>query len=339
MNTYEHISQNKWRSGLLILLFPITFAVTAAAVIGVIVLLSGADVQTAMNYCSPYEAGCVYPSRIELFTGTVLRWVPVLWLIAMAWIFLSYYLGDSLILNAAGAIRVTRDNQPELYRLVENLAITRGMPTPAIYIIDDGTLNAFATGRDPQHAVIAFTRGILQKLDRVEVEGVAAHELAHIENRDVRLMLLTVAGISFFTLAGEICLRISLSSSHRREGGKASLLFLIIGLALLLYGYVIAPLIRLALSRQREYQADATAALTTRHPMALANALRKISGDCKTPSLQKMHSMSAMCIANPLTGENGLFDFLCGLTATHPPIKERIRRLEEMAGQNTVLQN
>ncbi len=330
MNTYEHISQNKWRSVLLILLFPITFAITAAAVIGLIVMLGGADLQTAMNYCSPYDVGCAYPSQVELIASTMLRWVPVLWVIAMVWIFMSYYVGDSLILNAAGAIRVTRDNQPELYNLVENLAITRGLPTPTIYIIDDNSLNAFATGRDPQNASIAFTKGILQKLERVELEGVAAHELAHIENRDVRLMLLTVAGISFFTLAGEICLRISLSSSHRREGGKASLLFLIIGLALLLYGYVIAPLVRLALSRQREYQADATAALTTRHPLALASALRKISGNCKTESLQKSHSMAAMCIASPLTS-TGLFDAISGVFATHPPIEKRIQRLEEMA--------
>ena len=333
MNTYAHISQNKWRSGLLILLFPITFAITAAAVIGLIMLLIGGDAQTAMNYCSPYDAQCLQPSRIELLAEMVLRWVPVLWLFAMGWILISYYVGDTLIMHSVGAVKVTPDNQPELYRLVENLAITRGLPTPAIYIIDDSTLNAFATGRDPQHAAIAFTRGIVQHLERVELEGVAAHELAHIENRDIRLMMLTVAGISFFTLVGEICLRIGLWSgrSSSKNGGNARLLLILIGLGFLIYGYIIAPLIRLALSRQREYQADATAALTTRHPQALANALRKISGNCKTESLQHSHSMAAMCIANPLT-RMGLFDMLSGMLSTHPPIEERIRRLEEMNG-------
>ena len=332
MNTYAHISQNKWRSGLLILLFPVTFAITAAAVIGIIMMLGGVDAQTVVNYCGPYDAGCLPTTRLELIAEMVLRWVPVLWLFAMGWILVSYYVGDTLIMHCAGAVKVTPDNQTELYRLVENLAITRGLPTPDIYIIDDSTLNAFATGRDPQHAAIAFTRGILQKLERAELEGVAAHELAHIENRDIRLMMLTVAGISFFTLMGEICLRIGLwgGRSSGKSGGNGRLLLILIGLGFLIYGYIIAPLIRLALSRQREYQADATAALTTRHPLAVASALRKISGNCKTESLQHSHSMAAMCIANPLTSV-GLFDMLSGMLSTHPPIEERIRRLEEMS--------
>ena len=333
MNTYEHITQNRWRSVLLVILFPVTFAITAGLIMWLSADLWAPQKEAYTLVCDLYGNQCDYLSRGQMIGVMVLRWVPVLWLVAMGWIFISYFVGDSLILSSTKAVKVTRDNQPELYRLVENLAITRGLPTPTVYVIDDDTLNAFATGRDPQHASIAFTRGILQRLERVELEGVAAHELAHIENRDIRLMLLTVAGISFFTLIGEICLRIGLfsRSSNGKNDGAVRLLFLLAGFGFLVYGYVIAPLIRLAVSRQREYQADATAALTTRNPLGLANALRKISGHCQTKSLQEMHSVAAMCIANPVPKSN-LFDSLAGLFATHPPIEERIRRLEEMNG-------
>ncbi len=330
MNTYEHISQNKWRSVLLVLLFPITFALTAGLIMWLSADLWFPQGEEYALVCDMYDSGCEYLSRWQAIGSMVLGWTPILWLIAMGWILFSYFVGDLLIIRSTRAIKVTPQNQPELYRLVENLAITRGLPTPTIYVIDDDSLNAFATGRDPKHASITFTRGILQRLERVELEGVAAHELAHIENRDIRLMMLTIAGISFFTLVGEVCLRIGLFSgrSNSKNGG-VQLMFLLIGLGFILYGYVVAPLIRLALSRQREYQADATAALTTRHPLALASALRKISGNCHTRSLQEMHSLAAMCIANPLKKAN-LFDAISGMFSTHPPIEERIRRLEEM---------
>jgi heat shock protein HtpX len=242
----------------------------------------------------------------------------------------SYFFGDKLLLSGVGAKYVSDKNYPEIYRLVENLCISRGLPVPRIFLIKDESLNAFATGRDPQHASIALTTGIVSKLERVELEGVIAHELSHVENRDIRLMLICVAGISFFTFAGGFLLRLALNSGRRSSSkGNGALPLLLLAAVFLLYGYLFAPLIRLALSRQREYQADASAALMTRNPAALATALRKISRDSRVEVLDKQATMAAMCIANPLA-KKGFFAWLSGLMATHPPIEKRIAALEEM---------
>ena len=305
--TYQHIADNKRRTWLLVLLFPVVFAVLTWGVF--FVLLGGAAMQD--------------PTLSSLLLA-----VPgVCWVVACIWIAISYFTGDKLLLNSADAIPVTKQDQPEIYRLVENLCISRGLPLPRIYIMDDESLNAFATGRDPQHASVALTKGIVQKLDRAELEGVVAHELSHIENRDIRLMLITVAGISFFTFAGEICFRIGLSSRRSKNNGAG--IFLILGIICWVYGLLFAPLIRLAISRKREYLADATGALMTRNPQALANALRKISRDSRVEALDKRASMAAICIENPLE-KNNLFGSLSGLWATHPPIAKRIAALEEM---------
>lgn len=343
--TYEHIAQNKRRTVLLVLLFPITFALFTWLVLWGIFGLAGGDasVQTrpqtrAVRMADGRVRHIQVPASAPAKSGlqTAGEWMmivgPLCWLGAMIWILVAYFAGDKMLLRGADAFEITKEDQPEIYRLVENLCITRGLPTPKIYLMDDEGLNAFATGRDPQHASIAFTKGIVQKLDRAELEGVAAHELAHVENRDIRLMLITVAGISFFTLAGEICFRAAARSSRRNSKNNGAALLLVMGLIMLVYGYVIAPLIRLAVSRQREYQADATAALTTRNPGALASALRKISGNSRVEALENRESMAAMCIDNPLK-KAGLFSSLSGLLATHPPVEKRIAALEEMDGK------
>ena len=345
--TYEHIAQNTRRTVLLVLLFPITFVLFTWLVLwGLFGLATGETaVQTrpqtrAVRMADGSVRHIQTPSSVPAKSGlqTASEWMlyigPLCWLGAMIWILIAYYSGDKMLLRSAGAIQIHKEDQPEIYRLVENLCITRGLPVPKIYIMDDSSLNAFATGRDPQHASIAFTKGIVQKLDRAELEGVAAHELAHVENRDIRLMLITVAGISFFTLLAEICFRAEASSSRRsnKNNGNAALLFLVMGFICMIYGYVIAPLIRLALSRRREYQADATAALTTRNPGALASALRKISGNSRVEALENRESMAAMCIESPLK-KAGLFSSLSGLLATHPPVEKRIAALEEMDGK------
>lgn len=310
--TYAHIAQNKRRTWLLVLLFPAVFALLTWVVF---FILFGGGSGSSSQYATD---------------NSWLYAVPVVcWVAAMIWIAISYFTGDKLLLNSADAIPVTQKDQPEIYRLVENLCMSRGLPLPRIYIMDDDSLNAFATGRDPQHASLALTKGIVQKLDRAELEGVVSHELAHIENRDIRLMLITIAGISFFTFAGEICFRIGLSSRSRSGKNNGALLFLVLGIVCSLYGLVFAPLIRLAVSRQREYLADATGALMTRNPKALANALRKISQDSRVEALDKRASMAAMCIENPLEKQN-LFSWMTGLMATHPPIEKRIAALEEM---------
>ncbi len=352
--TYEHIAQNKRRTVLLVLLFPVTFALFTWLVLwGVFGLAGQGSCQSAVQTRTQTRLvrmadGRVKSVRVKTpvtrMSGSVAKsglqqaseWMmiigPLCWLGAMIWILIAYFAGDKMLLRGAGAFEIKKEDFPELYRLVENLCITRGLPTPKIYLMDDQGLNAFATGRDPQHASIAFTKGIVQKLDRAELEGVAAHELAHVENRDIRLMLITVAGISFFTLAGEVCFRAAARANRRNSKNNGAALFLVAGLIMLVYGYVIAPLIRLALSRQREYQADATAALTTRNPGALANALRKISGNSRVNALENRESMAAMCIDNPLK-KAGLFSSLSGLLSTHPPVEKRIAALEEMDGR------
>lgn len=342
--TYDYIAQNKRRTVLLVLLFPVTFAVFTWVVFSFVFAFAsprqdvrpGASVQ---GYYDTVSGGDYYATSgvvsstdmVSKLNGLMLVVLPVCWGLAMIWVLVSYYAGDRMLLSGAGAIPIEKRDQPEIYNLVENLCITRGLPVPKIYIINDDSLNAFATGRDPQHASVALTKGIINKLDRAELEGVVAHELAHVENRDIRLMLITVAGISFFTFLGEICFRLGLSSGGRRgsEKNNAGLIFLVLGLTCMIYGYVIAPLIRLAISRTREFQADATAALTTRNPAALASALRKISSDSLVESLESHPSMAAMCIAIPLK-KSGLFSSLSGLWDTHPPIQARIDALMEM---------
>lgn len=325
---YEHIEENKRRTVLLVLLFPLAFAALILATVGIFFLLLG-DPNAAS-----FSLGTLSPEQIQV-AHLALWLTPVCWAVAILWIVIVYFSGDKMMMSGVGAVKITRQDQPEIFRLVENLCITRGLPLPRIYILDDDSLNAFATGRDPQHASVALTKGIIKKLDRAELEGVVAHELAHVENRDIRLMLITVAGISFFTFAGEMLLRMGLSSGRSNRKNNGGALFIVLGLVLLVYGYFLAPLIRLAVSRRREYQADATAALTTRNPRALASALRKISSDSRVEALDKRESMAAMCIANPL-GKMGLFSGLSGLLATHPPIQKRVEALLEMDGTHII---
>ena len=332
MTTYEYIAQNKRRTWLLVLLFPLTFALLTYGVLwlGEYFLFGNVSVACdAMGRCA-----YTHQTDINGINSLFLWLAPILWGVAMLWALGAYFFGDQIILHSAHAIEIYREDQPELFRLVENVAITRGLPTPRVYIMKDRGLNAFATGRDPQHASVALTLGLVEKLDRAELEGVIAHEMAHVENRDIRLMLITIAGISFFTLLAEICFRAALAPrrSSGKDGDKGALILLAIGIIFMLYGYIVAPLIRLAVSRQREYLADSTAALTTRNPGALASALRKISGHSVTEELKDHASMAAMCIENPGV-KQGVFAFLSNLTATHPPIEDRIRRLEAMDGR------
>jgi len=323
---YEHIAENKRRTILLVLAFPVVFAVFTWIVFAVFFWFTSTFAQP-----DTYQAASTTASDwMTQLHGTLLVLLPLSWAVAVIWMLISFFFGDKWLMSGAGAVRVTEASQPEIYHLVENLCMSRGLPIPRIFIMDDNSLNAFATGRDPKHASLALTKGIIQRLERVELEGVIAHELSHIENRDIRLMLITVAGISFFTFVGEILLRSSFSRSNRsNQKGKGQLILLLLGLVFMIYGYVMAPLLRLAVSRTREYQADATAALMTRHPKALASALRKISSDSRVEALDAHPSMAAMCIANPLS-KMQLFSWMSGLLATHPPIEKRIAALLEM---------
>ncbi len=235
---------------------------------------------------------------------------------------ISYYAGDKVALAVSGAKQITATDNPYLYRMVENLCISQGMPTPKIHVIEDKAINAFATGRDPKHASIAVTTGALTKLQNEELEGVLAHELSHVKNYDIRVMTIVIVLVGIVSLLAQLMFRISFGgrrSSSRDEGGGNA--FMIIGIVLMIFGPIVAHLIQLAVSRRREYLADASGALITRFPEGLANALRKIQADAlpmQNPSAATAH----LYIANPFSGN---------LFSTHPPIADRIAKLDQMA--------
>lgn len=255
----------------------------------------------------------------------------VIFSIIYAWT--SYFYSDKMVLAASKARQVQKKDAPGLYRIVENLAITAGLPMPKVYIIQDSAPNAFATGRDPQHAVVAVTTGILDKLEKVELEGVIAHELSHVGNCDIRLMSLVVVLVSIIVLLSDWFLRMSFWSSRDNDSGgndQGRLIMMAIGIALAILAPIIGMILQLAISRKREYLADASGALLTRYPEGLARALKKIEAD--TEPLEEANKATAnLYIINPLR-ENvkGGRGWLAGLFSTHPPTAERIKRLEEM---------
>jgi len=240
----------------------------------------------------------------------------------------SYFAGDKLVLAQSQARELAPGAEPQLRNIVETLSIGLGIAPPRIYVIDDTAPNAFATGRDPKHASLVVTRGLLDKLDRTELEGVIAHEMSHVVNRDIRVMLLVTVLVGTVALLSDWMLRSFAWGGGGRRGrdrGGGGII-LIIAIALAILTPIVATLIQLAVSRQREYLADASGALLTRYPLGLANALRKIAAD--TEALEVANKATAsLYIANPLKDAPRALD---GLFDTHPPIAERIRRLEAM---------
>ncbi|EKE25115.1 MAG: hypothetical protein ACD_5C00289G0004 [uncultured bacterium] len=233
----------------------------------------------------------------------------------------SYWWSDKIVLSMSGAKEVTHDNARELYHLVENLCITAGLPTPKIYIIEDSAPNAFATGRNPEHGVICVTTGILQKLEKNELEGVLAHELSHIGNRDILLSTVVVVLVGFIALIADWFQHWAFFGGGDDDNENSNPLFMIAGILLSLLAPLAATLIQLAISRKREYLADASAALLTRYPEGLARALEKISSD-KEPLEAANRATAHLYIANPFKGGN-----IAKLFSTHPPIEERVARL------------
>jgi heat shock protein HtpX len=241
---------------------------------------------------------------------------------ALVYVVFTYYAGSKMALAMNGAKQIQKKDNPRLWRIVENLSITNGMPMPKIYIIDDPGMNAFATGRDPKHAVVAATSGILLALDDDELEGVMAHEMGHVKNYDIRVSMVAFALTAVISLIADIILRLTWFSSNDNRNSNG--LTLIAGLAAAILAPLVATMIQLAISRQREYLADATGALTTRYPEALASALQKISAGGST--LRRQNTATAhLFFANPLKGGS-----LAALFSTHPPIADRIRRLRTM---------
>lgn len=252
----------------------------------------------------------------------------ILGIAAMFYAFISYYAAGSIALSITGATKIKKEDNPTLYRTVENLAIAAGIPTPDIYLIDDTALNAFATGRDPKHASVAITSGLLTQLEKPELEGVMAHELSHIQNFDIRLQSVTVALIGLIALISDIFLRSMFYGNRRSSNKKGGGALVIVGIVLAILSPIIAKLMHLAISRQREYLADASGALLTRYPEGLARALEKIKAD-KEPLEAANKATAHMYIENPLRNEEGM-KWMNSLFATHPNIDDRIARLRGM---------
>lgn len=295
---YDRIASNKRRTWLLLLLF---------------VLILGA-----------------FATVVALALGAPWQFAPVVFAAIGAYAVLSYYTSSRVALAISGAREVTKAEEPELYRIVENLSIGSGLPMPKVYVIEDGSPNAFATGRDPKHAAVTVTRGLLNKLDKMELEGVIAHEISHIGNYDIRVMTIVVVLVGLVALLADLFLRWTWfgsgrRSSNRDKGGAAAIL-IVVAVALAILAPIAAQVIHFAISRQREYLADASGALLTRNPEALARALEKISAD-PDPLEVANKATAHLYINNPLREHQS---FLNNLFSTHPPIEERVRLLRAM---------
>jgi len=299
LSIYDAVAANRWRTVLLIAAFTVVVSVLAY-VVG--------------EYAAPGGGVAALPFAVGLSGVSAAG---------------SYFAGDRLVLAQSRAREIGPKEETELRNIVGTLAVGLGIEPPKLYLIDDSAPNAFATGRDPKHASIAVTRGLLDKLDRQELEGVLAHEMSHVVNRDIRVMLLVTVLVGTVALLSDWMLRSMWWGGRRRDRdrGGAGAILVLVAIVLAILTPIVAQLIQLAVSRQREYLADASGALLTRYPPGLANALRKIAGD--TEALEVANKATAsLYIANPLKDDPKFFDRLFD---THPPIEERIRRLEAMA--------
>lgn len=235
----------------------------------------------------------------------------------------TYYAGAKMALAVNGAREIQKRDNPRLWRIIENLSITDGLPMPRVFIIDDPAPNAFATGRDPKHAAVCATSGILEMMDDEELQGVFAHELGHIKNYDIRVSMVAFALTVVISLLADIMLRLTWFRGNDRES-ENNQVFLLLGIVAAILAPLIATLIQLAVSRQREYLADATSALTTRYPEGLISALQKIEQNGR-PLRRQNTATAHLFFANPLRAHG-----ITNLFSTHPPIEDRIRRLQEM---------
>ena len=245
--------------------------------------------------------------------------------------FFSYWFSDKIVLAMSGARPIKREENPELHRIVENLCITAGLKMPKLYIINDESPNAFATGRNQEHATVAVTSGLLQILNKNELEGVIAHELSHIGNKDILISTIVVILVGFVALLSDFFLRAQFFRGRRNDregGGQAQLFMMIVGIVLAILAPIVATLIQLAISRKREFLADADGALLTRYPEGLASALEKISNH-PIPLRRVNKATAHLYISSPLKGGQSA-SWLGKLFMTHPPADERIKALRGM---------
>ncbi len=292
---YEHIESNKRRSVFLIFLV-ICFIIILGYIIGLLFLTPTIGIVLAVI------VGIIY----SLF---------------------GYFSGDNLILSSVGAREVTKKEYPYLWNTVEGLSLASGMPMPKVYVIDDPNPNAFATGRDPKHASVTVTTGLLKIMNRQELEGVLAHEISHIQNYDVRYMMLTTVLVGAIVLLADFMIRAMFFSGVRKDNdrgsGNLNIILIVVALAFAILSPIFAQLITLAVSRKREFLADASGTMLTRYPEGLANALKKIKNHEVTKTKLANKAVAPLYISNPFKNASSLF-------STHPPIEERIKRLEAM---------
>lgn len=289
VNIYNNVSSNKQRTAVLLLIFLL------------VIISLGWVISRAYN------------APIILYLAVAISLVQAL---------VGYYSGDKVALTLSGAREINKSDNPELFRTVENLAITAGLPVPRLYIINDASPNAFATGRDPEHSSIAVTTGLLEILDKSELEGVLAHELSHIGNYDIRLMTVVVVLVSVVALLSDIFIRVNyiFGRSDNRNSGNFTF---ILALVAAILAPIVATLIQLAISRKREFLADASGVMLTRYPDGLASALNKISAYGR-PMRRASSATSHLFISNPAGKTKSFF---ANLFSTHPPVEERVKAL------------
>lgn len=311
---YDHIHTNNRKTLFLVAMFPVSLLATFFVVLYTLLYLS------AQN---PTEQAFVLDTTLYYLKH--FAWIVIL--CGLGWMGISWLFGDKMMLGFASASELEKKGKNKnIYNLVENTALAAGLPCPKIYIIDDDSLNAFATGRDPKTASVALTTGIINKLEPLELQGVIAHEMAHIGNRDIRLNMMLISGVGIFGFLAEILFRAGSATSGGENKNPLPIVLFASGITFFIFNLLIAPLLQMAVSRTREYAADATAAHITRHPEALASALNKITQDARVEALDSSKRMAIACIHTPLSAE------ATSLFATHPPINDRIYRLKQMAG-------
>lgn len=243
---------------------------------------------------------------------------------AVLYALITYYAGSRLALAVNGAREIHKQDNPRLWRIIENLAITDGLPMPRVYVMDDPAPNAFATGRTPANAAVCATTGLLDIMDDNELQGVFAHELGHVKNYDIRVSMVAFALTAVISLIADIILRMTWFRGGNRERDEGGQALLLLGVVAAVLAPIVATMIQLAISRQREYLADATSALTTRYPEGLISALEKI-GRYGRPLRRQNTATAHLFFANPLRAHS-----LASLFSTHPPIEDRIKRLRSM---------
>ncbi|MGH7246438.1 MAG: M48 family metalloprotease [Candidatus Levyibacteriota bacterium] len=301
MNIYSAIGANKWKTWLIIALFMV-FITAIGYVFG-----------KASGYGLSYAGFALILAGVTSFG--------------------SYYFSDKLVIATTGAKEIQKKDNPELFHTVENLCIGDGLPMPKIYLMEhEDAPNAFATGRDPKHAAVCVTKGLLDRLNKVELEGVIAHELSHVKNFDTRLMGIVAILVGFVAIFAQIFMRSMFWGNFRRndrdEGGNIQTIFVLIGIVFAILSPLVATLIQLAVSRKREYLADASGVLLTRYPEGLASALEKISKD-PTPVHAASNATAHLFIENPFRGKDTK-QWFTSLFDTHPPVADRIRILRSM---------